>query len=55
MLTKALGIQWAVQLARSETKKKKKEKKKEMLTDALRIMINDPFKESFYEKIKRNN
>ena len=51
MLTKALGIHWAVQLARPKIKKK--EKKEEMLMDVLRIMINDSFKESFYEKIKK--
>ena len=52
MLTKALGIQWAVQLARPKIEKKKK-MKEEMLMDVLRIMINDPFKESFHEKIKK--
>ena len=28
---------------------------REMLTDALRVMVNNPFKESFYGKRKKSN
>ena len=38
-------------------KKKEKEglQKREMLTDALRVMVNNLFKKIFYEKRKKNN
>ena len=42
-------------LCTPKKKEKKGLQKREMLTDTLRVMVNNLFKKKIYEKRKRNN